>query len=173
MRPQDIVILLKIVALRDESDWYNSDLASQLNISNSEVSESLNRSLLGGLIADDKRKVNKEALLEFLVYGLKHVFPVKQGSLVRGMPTGYSAPVLEDDFVVDDPQVWPAKGHSTKGIAVTPLYKTVPEACEEDSQLYDLLALTDALRIGKRNDRVVELLAKTIYGVDEISKEEI
>lgn len=165
MRPQDIVILLKIIALGDR-DWYNKDLASQLSISNSEVSESLNRSLVANLIEKDKKTVCKEALLEFLVYGLKYAFPAKTGRLIRGMPSGYSAPVLSNDFVVDDPHVWPAKGHSTKGIAIDPLYKTVPNACVEDSNLYDMLALIDALRIGERDEQVVELLAKKIYNVE-------
>jgi hypothetical protein len=161
--------LLKIVALGEEQHWYKKDLALQLNISNSEVSESLNRSFIGGLIDDDKKTLHKDALLQFLVYGIKYVFPSQPGSLIRGMPTGYSAPVLKGEFVVDDPYVWPAKGYSTKGIAITPLYQTVPRACEEDPKLYDLLALTDALRIAEQNSQVVELLAKIIYGVNEVS----
>lgn len=168
MRPQDLVILLKIVA-RDEENWYNKDLAAQLKISNSEVSESLNRSMISGLIEEDKKTIVKDALFEFLVYGMKYVFPAKPGSLVRGMPTGYSAPVLSDDFVVDDPLVWEANGHRTKGIAITPLYHTVPQACDKDSKLYDLLALTDALRVGSRNDQVLKLLEKTIYSSKYVS----
>lgn len=142
--------------------WYKKDLAFQLNISNSEVSESINRSVIGGLLQPDKETVRKDALLEFLVYGLKHVFPAVPGSLVRGMPTAYSAPLLKDDFVVDDPHVWPAQGHSMKGIAITPLYPTVPRACENDKQLYNLLTLTDALRVGKRNSEVVQRLSNHI-----------
>lgn len=165
MRPQDIVILLKIIAL-GEQNWYNKDLGNQLSISNSEVSESLNRSYIGDLIKDDKRSVCKEHLLEFLVYGLKHVFPVMPGTLRRGMPTAFSAPILRDDFVVDHPHVWPAKGCSTKGVSINPLYTTVPHACDRDENLYDLLALTDALRIGNQDDEVTKLLAKKIYKSD-------
>jgi len=161
MRPQDVVILLKIIAVGNQK-WYNKDLASQLHLSNSEVSESLNRSRIGGLI-EDKQSILKDELLEFLIYGLKYVFPVVPGRLLRGMPTAYSAPILSEDFVVDHPYVWPAKGHTTKGVAVNPLYDTVPVACEKDSELYALLALTDALRISNRKDHVVELLEKKIY----------
>lgn len=39
-RPQDIVVLLKIIALK-HYDWYNSDLAQLLKISPSEISEIL------------------------------------------------------------------------------------------------------------------------------------
>lgn len=164
MRPQDIVILLKIVTLENKQNWYKKDLAAQLHISNSEVSESLNRSVVAGLIENDKETVRKEPLLEFLVYGVKYVFPAEPGTLLRGMATAYSAPLLEKEFVIDNPHVWPAKGHSTKGIAINPLYQTVPQACEKDPKLYEFLALTDALRIGERKSQVVELLAKNLYG---------
>lgn len=162
MRPQDIVILLKIISLRD-NDWRLKDLSKQLRISGSEVSESLNRSLIGGLIEDDKHTIRKEELLEFLVYGLKYVYPVVEGSLARGLATAHSAPILKDEFVLDNNYIWPAKGFSTKGISVKPLYSTVPDACKGDQNLYDLLVLVDALRLGKREKLVVELLAKKIY----------
>lgn len=165
MRPQDVVILLKIIAL-GENKWFNKDLAFELGISNSEVSESLNRSLIGGLIQSDKRTVCCEELLEFLVYGLKYVFPAVEERLLRGMPTAYSAPVLDDGYVIDDPYVWPSEDHSVKGIAIAPLYNTVPQACDDDKQLYDLLALADALRVSDQKEEVVELLAKKVYNIE-------
>ena len=47
MRSQDIVVLIKIAAL-GEVEWYAKDLAFTLEISQSEVSESLNRSQIAG-----------------------------------------------------------------------------------------------------------------------------
>jgi predicted transcriptional regulator len=44
VRPHDIVVLLKIISL--DKNWLNKDLASSLYISNSEISESLNRSMI-------------------------------------------------------------------------------------------------------------------------------
>lgn len=167
IRPQDIVILLKIVALRDKK-WMNKDLAEQLQISNSEVSESLNRSSISGLLDDKKREVNREGLLEFIVYGLKYVFPAIPGRLSRGMPTAYSASILSNEFVVDDPYIWPAGGQSKKGVAIPPLYPTVPAAAAKDPLLYNLLALTDALRIGERKEEVVKKLARSVYDVDNM-----
>lgn len=55
MRPQDIVILLKIIAKEGES-WHNKDLSEELFISASEVSESLRRSGIAGLIDMEKKK---------------------------------------------------------------------------------------------------------------------
>src|SRR5690606_36222741 len=74
MRPHDIVILLKIVA-KGNHDWLMKDIANELFISNSEVSESLNRSVLAGLIASDKKRVMRQALVEFITSGLKYVYP--------------------------------------------------------------------------------------------------
>ena len=36
---------------------------------------------------------------------------------------------------------------------ITPLYPKVPQAAREDAQLYELLALTDALRVGRPRER--------------------
>ncbi len=44
MRPQDVVILLKITTLVKDQNWRFSDLAAWLYISPAEVSESLERS---------------------------------------------------------------------------------------------------------------------------------
>ena len=69
MRPQDIVVLLKIIALKND-DWYNSELAHSLQISGSEISEVLNRCKIAGLIDSKKRKVHINSFIEFLIYGL-------------------------------------------------------------------------------------------------------
>src|SRR5471030_1071946 len=92
MRPHDIVVLLKIIALKDA--WMNKDLSAGLNISQSEISESLNRSAIAGLISPDKKKVFKNALLNFIEHGLPYVFPVEPGSIEKGIATAHSAPVL-------------------------------------------------------------------------------
>jgi predicted transcriptional regulator len=54
MRPQDIVILLKIISKKDKP-WQNKDLAKELIISPSEISESLGRSALAGLFDSKSR----------------------------------------------------------------------------------------------------------------------
>ena len=58
MRPHDIIILLKIAALKDKP-WLAKDLAQSLGISASEVSESLNRSKLAALVSADKKRLMK------------------------------------------------------------------------------------------------------------------
>lgn len=156
MRPHDIVILLKIAANGDEP-WLMKDLAIALNISASEVSESLHRSAYAGLISGNKKKLMNMALLEFLQYGLKYVYPQLPGALVRGIPTAWSAPPLSSQIDSTAYIVWPYAKGTVRGQALEPLYANVPEACLKDPQLYALLALTDALRIGKARERALAL----------------
>ena len=80
-----VVVLLKIASLNDKP-WMMKDLAHSLGISNSEISESINRSIYAGLIANDKKSIMKQALLEFLEYGLKYIYPQQPGVVVRVCP---------------------------------------------------------------------------------------
>ena len=91
MRPQDVVILLKISTMQGNT-WRFQDIAESLKISPSEVSESLQRSRLAGLVSENKRTVYTSSFLDFLVSGLKYVFPALPGAVVRGIPTAHSAP---------------------------------------------------------------------------------
>ena len=151
MRPQDTVILLKIATYGD-NDWYMKDIANDLLISPSEVSESLNRSVLAGLISSNKKRLMKSALYDFIVYGLKYVYPAKAGSLVRGIKTSHSAPPLSDEILSDEIYVWPYVEGDIRGFAIEPLHPNVPKACLKDSRLYELLALVDAIRIGSKRE---------------------
>lgn len=148
MRPQDVVILLKIAAKAGQ-DWYMKDLSAELGISASEVSESLNRSAQAGLTSPNKKKLMKQALLEFLEHGLKYVYPVQPGAVVRGMPTAHSAAPLSDEIISEEIYVWPWAKGNVRGQSIEPLHNSVPEACQQDEQLYRLLALTDAIRVGR------------------------
>lgn len=154
MRPQDIVILLKI-ASKGSDEWLMKDLAKELFISASEVTESLNRNVYAGLLSGDKRHIMKSALLDFLRYGLKYVYPQKVGTLVRGIPTAHSTPPLSQLIESDVIYVWPDAKGEIKGMAIEPLISSLPEACKQDTTLYELVALTEALRIGKVREQEI------------------
>jgi predicted transcriptional regulator len=166
MRPLDIVILLKILT-KEKGEWLNKDLAHELGISASEVSESLNRSWLAGFLDETKKKLFRNALLEFLCHGLKYVFPQKPGELVKGIPTAHSAPIASSTFHSDEPYVWPYSQGTVRGQAVEPLYPSVPKATEQDPYLYDLLALCDMLRVGRAREAkfAAEKLTQLVKGV--------
>ena len=149
MRPQDIVVLLKIIALKDDN-WYNSDLAQSLRISPSEISEVLNRCRIAGLIDSKKRNVNINSFIEFLIYGLKYVFPAEPGAIVKGFPTAHSAsPIKEQISSGADVYVWPSAKGTCRGQAVAPLYKTIPQVAPENKSFYELLTIVDTIRIGR------------------------
>ena len=148
MRPHDIAILVKIASKGIEK-WYMKDLAYELKISASEVSESINRSIIGGLISNDKRTLNKLALLDFLKFGLRHVYPQQPGAITRGLATAISAAPLNNQFFSEENFVWPYGKGNLRGQAIEPLHPKTPEACLIDTKYYELMALIDTIRIGR------------------------
>ena len=71
------------------------------------------------------------------------------------MPTAHSAPPLKRLLRGGDepPLVWPDAKGDQRGQAVDPLYPSVPDAARRHSGLYELLALTDAVRCGRARER--------------------
>lgn len=163
MRPQDVAVLLKIVTFGTEP-WLSRDLASALRLSPAEVSNSLKRSALAGLLDASRRRVAKRNLLDFLEHGLPYVFPTHPDSSVRGVPTAHSAAPLAARFHSDEPYVWPSAKGSAKGQAIQPLYPGAVDAALDDVVLYQLLALVDALRVGctRERDNAIKELAKRL-----------
>ena len=152
MKSQDVVVLLKIIALNNDI-WQQIPLAKSLKMSQSEVSQSIARSKYAGLLDDSGKRVMRQVLMDFLQYGLAIVFPVKPGAVVRGIPTAHSAAPLNKDISSDEFYVWPFAKGNVRGHGITPLYATVPQAVLEDEQLYAMLALADALRVGKSREK--------------------
>jgi hypothetical protein len=159
MRPQDIVLLIKII-LWENRNWQYREIANELDIGISEVSHSLNRSALAGLFQADRRKVARKSLYEFIRYGLHFVFPTKPGPVVTGMPTGHSHPFFVKHFQADEIYVWPDLDGSHRGQSIVPLYKGAVAACQKDDILYKLLASIDIMRVGR--PREIELALRAI-----------
>ena len=151
MRPQDIVVLLKIICMEDQP-WQYRDLSSELYISVSEISGSVNRSSASGLINLHTKEVSRLAFMEFIEFGLRYVFPVHAGSPVTGKPTAHSHPFYKKHFTSDYPYVWPHPEGKIRGLSVEPLYANVPKAAEKDELLYKMLAGIDILRVGKARE---------------------
>lgn len=162
MRPHDIAVLIKIIALGD-SRWNLSFLAHSLVISISEVSESLNRSRIARLIDADKKKVHRQSLMEFLEYGIKYAFPQQPGGMVRGLPAAYSHPLLKQKFISEMNVVWQDDRAETIGLAIEPLYAKQIDAAKNDEQFYYLLSLIDLIRVGK--------LRESAFAIEELKKQ--
>jgi len=152
MKGQDVLVLLKLVAIGGRK-FQVHPLAKELGISPSELSLSIRRSILAGLIDPLDRACIRPALLEFMLHGFRYVFPVKPGSLTRGMPTAHSAPPLKDKIISKVDFVWPLPKGPNRGLAILPIYRSVPLAAQSDLTLYKLLALADALRVGSTRER--------------------
>jgi hypothetical protein len=167
MLGQDIAILLKL-SLHNEKRVLSSHLAAEIFLSPSEVSKALHRCKQSELLywTDDEKRVNRSALVEFIVHGMRYVFPPERGTLTRGVPTGASVEPLKSCFPNDTepPPVWPYATGTVRGFAFSPLYKNAPQAALLDSRLYELLALCDSIRGGRTRERTlaVEKLKETL-----------
>ncbi len=154
LKPQDIVILLKLAAL-GARPWTYSGLAQELVMSPSEVHSGIKRAVAARLFDAQRNAPLVRALLEFLVHGVKYAFPPVRGALTRGMPTGYAGPPLNTVMSAsnDPPPVWPDPEGQVRGYEFYPLYRSVPKAAAQDADLYEFLALVDAIRDGRARER--------------------
>lgn len=159
LKSQDCIILLKHLANPDKA-MPQRQLARELKISLSEVNAGLKRLLASGLMRQTREHgitANSAAAKDFLIHGLKYVFPVQLGEYTIGMPTAVAAPIFANKIVLgSDPlPVWPDAFGDMRGVALEPLYPSLPKALREhpDQNLYDLLVLVDAIRIGRARER--------------------
>ena len=151
IKPHDLLILLYITEYCEDG-FTVMNISKALKISQSEISESLNRSKIGKLIGHDKN-IFRKSLYELLIYGVKHMFPIIPGNIVRGVATSHSALPLSELIVSGgESYVWQYSNGKARGMSVKPLYKTVPEISEELPELIELLTLVDALRIGRTRE---------------------
>ncbi|MEY8251756.1 MAG: hypothetical protein RPR91_05170 [Colwellia sp.] len=164
---------LNLPPINEQEDPYSlRNIQNVTGVSKTEISASINRSIGSGLAIRDRKtnkpKANTQALLEFLIYGVKYVFPVKPGEIVRGIPTSFSAPVMSEKLMTAGEIicVWPDAYGNKKGQAIVPLFKSVPKAVKIDPYLYELLALVDALRLGNARESVLakEMLKERLGG---------
>ena len=90
---------------------------------------------------------------EFLIFGLKYVFPVEPGANVRGIPTAHSAYPINDHISTGgDIYVWPYTKGNQRGQTIEPLYKTLPGTVQEDNLFYELLVIIDTIRVGRARE---------------------
>jgi hypothetical protein len=171
LRPQDILIALKIKALGDDSKWTQARIAAEIGVSPTEVAFALERLKTHGLLNHDKRTLKAAAVFEFLVHGLKYVFPAELGAPTRGVPTGSAIQPLKKLFrnTAGTSYVWPDPAGTLMGVALTPLYESAPTAALKDPKLYTLLGLVDAVRLGGAREvqAAVSALEKDFLGAKQ------
>ncbi|HET9677247.1 MAG TPA: hypothetical protein VFP21_07070 [Solirubrobacterales bacterium] len=153
LQSQDLLVLLKLA--ENPPSWTFDSVAHELGLGSSGVHRSVQRATEAGLFDNRRREVNHPGLLEFLVHGARYVFPPKWQGEARGRPTAWAAPPLEDQLVSSggNAPVWADPEGKVRGIALEPLHPAVPDAVRQDERLWELLALFDAIRVGRARER--------------------
>ena len=182
LKSQDVVLLLKLLSRPSEySSWSQNQLAVHLCMSASEINAAIKRLCQSQLIRRQPSKAGitgktsgliympiTKSCEEFLISGVKYVFPVNLGEYTPGLVTSYAAPIFADQVTIgqDPVPVWPYAEGTQRGLALEPLYPSVPKSLMQypDQAFYDLLALIDAIRHGRARERniAIKLLKKRL-----------
>ncbi|MBS0469171.1 MAG: MarR family transcriptional regulator [Proteobacteria bacterium] len=167
LKPQDLLVLLKVAA-HPPQRWTYAALGEALAMSASEVHASVKRAVASGLAVAPARgewSPVRPSLLEFMVHGVRYVWPATPGPVKRGVPTAFGTEPLASHLAAapGDAPVWAHPTGSAKGPTLSPLYRTAPQAALADPVLHRLLALLDALRVGRARER---RLAATLLGAE-------
>lgn len=160
LKGQDILVLLRL--LEGADDWTVRSIGEPIGLDPAGVHRALKRLGEARLVDVERRRVNHSNAEEFLVHGVKYLFPARQGGMSRGVPTAWAAPPLDQQLapVEEPPPVWPDAHGKARGLSLEPLHDRAPEAARHDPALAERLALIDALRIG--DGRVRSLAARLL-----------
>ncbi len=180
LKSQDIYVALKLVVLMNEPCPMQR-IGESLGLSASRVHASIQQLLKANLIRKDRGyKVISANLKEFLLHGIRFVFVPEIGEPCRGMATASFAPPLDQTFdhafvaSSELPHVWPDPEGEVRGISFSPLHKAAPRAARNDRELYELLALVDAIRGGRAHEREMAIERITFMlseqKVDEVDR---
>lgn len=162
LRPADVGVALSLVEYPGAS---YDQLHDVLGISRSNAHSAVRRLRLAGLVRQDERVVVPSSLLEFLVHGVRYAFPASLGASARGVPTSHAGPMFSHDIVAEDAVVWPSAKGSVVGQSLAPLVPKAAELPERSPNVYALMTLVDALRVGRIRERrlAAERLREHVY----------
>ena len=156
LRSQDIVIAVKILQM-PHSKWSFESLGETIGIGHNQAHLAFKRLIACNLISHEFRRPIKNNLVEFLVHGVRYVFPPQWVENTCGIPTAASAPIFEGKLVSNEVIVWPAKGYKrlAKGRGLMPIHDSAMSASKSDPKCYDILAAIEAVRSGGAREREV------------------
>ena len=161
LKGQDVVVLLKLLGSTGPPPV--RELASQLGFDAAGTHRAMRRLDEAGLYSVRRRRVSQSAAEEFLIHAAKFSFPPRWGSEVRGVPTSWAADPLKRELAEPAglPPVWPYSKGKVRGLALEPLHPMVPQAGLADPELWQRLALVDALR-SNDSARITQLATKLL-----------
>lgn len=159
LKPQDLLVLLKVAA-HPPQRWTYAALGEALAISASEAHASVKRAVASGLAVAPGRgewSPVRPNLLEFMLHGVRYIWPATPGPVKRGVPTAFGAEPLASQLTAapGEAPVWAHPTGNAKGPTLSPIYRTAPQAALADPALHRLLALLDALRVGRARERTL------------------
>jgi hypothetical protein len=172
LKPQDVAVGLLLALYPDKRLTY-AGVAKRLGLSQSGSHDATIRARRAGLIRRSEDdfggrpvlKARTDALLEFLIHGIRYAFVPDRGPITRGMLTAHAAPPLNALIMDSDVRpVWPSPRGTARGESFQPLYPGALIAAEQDPTMYEALALIDALRGGRARERklAAELLTAAL-----------
>ncbi len=161
LKPQDLAIALKLVALKDQWLPYAA-LADAMRLSRFEAHAAVQRLIAARLVADIEGTPQPvlAALRSFVIFGAPYAYPAVRGEITIGIPTAHGVAPLKDSMTAgnEPPPVWPHPLGIVKGPGLLPLYESLPLAAIDDLALYEMLALFDALRAGQARERTLAII---------------
>lgn len=168
LRPQDLVVALKLYGFGADIPSY-VQLGRSLHLSQFEAHAAVQRLIAARLATriDSRIQPVVASLKNFLINGAVYTYPAVRGEITIGIPTAQAVAPLNALMVgsTELPSVWPHPQGDVRGQSLLPLYPGVPGAVQNDSRLYALLALFDALRIGQARERnlAAHLINERLY----------
>lgn len=158
LRPQDVAVLLRLA----KADPLVSlvDLATAVALTAAQVQQSLRRAAESSLVRlgphrgrlPQQKDLNRLALLELVLHGVRYVYPARLGAETRGLPSfGEFAPTTYAPGALQP--VWPDPLGDVRGFELRPLYPQAPRAARVDPEFHRVLACVDALRAGQARER--------------------
>lgn len=148
LKPQDLFVTLKLASLAGDEPMTFASLAASLSMSASEVFAATKRAAACHLLVEQPAPATGASryrpaalnLREFLLSGLRYVFPVEPGRAVRGFCTAQDAPPLSSLIVRlpgEMPLVWPHPNGDHRGFGIDPIFRSAPDAARRDPRLFE------------------------------------
>jgi hypothetical protein len=172
LKPLDLLLTLKLLALeeaqksgapidsgrvRERRTPYPplsfEKLGDSLAVSASQVHAAAQGAKRSRLIRENF-EVRRTALA-LAIQSVAIYIPGELGGSCRGIPTSLASSTIERYVLYREgtQPVWPSETGDTVGLKLNPIHRAVPVAVADDPTLYRLLALIDALRVGRARER--------------------
>jgi hypothetical protein len=168
LHPVDVLVACKLFSKEeDKREWTYAATSKELDISQATLHASVTRCIRAQLLTTTGMKIHRRRFLDLLTVAVPIVFYPERGGLTNGTLTA----VVKGDEVQRIPYVWAGPGE-TRGVAISPVYPTVPSAAALDPRLREILCLVDVLRLGhspSESSRATNALTRKIVGKDSVS----